>query len=1203
MDVSQTGYRSFYCHWIDSIVTHWHYDSAVGIDDMTRYPFVDQHGYANMTSDTYLGWLNNLQAFLTNLRNTLTQSGHGSTKIIYNGLGVDSYPLDTMYSYDGLLWRGLYGTNHGLDLMGYADGGVMEGFHSTAWRNATGGLDIVLGMMSQLRDMGKIFLAGTHYTRDVDLTLSQNFGLPPDTAWRSTSPYPYVSTFYRMQMSYLARFLLVTPNVGSQGVFATSFQPGTSNWQFIPYYRPWDERIGTPLPQYANSYKDSAGMYIRDFTNCMVFVNKDVNSSVVLNPPTAYQLYHYAYGNLDSTHLVDPVAVSGPITLNKMEGTVLFKKIPVDQLLANGTTHVDSVGHWYRSHFVLAKMPRALPLTMNSSEILRASQKVDSSQLKQKYNVWNVDNNVQNHRSISITPAVRSIVSSFQPVATNDTIKTDLLDAPGTTGGKIQFADPWFIDTTDQYGQRNHGMPASFKTRTSPFNPNLSSPYDGSLTYKGVFLNQPIIAGYAYYSVGAPQPDTINGYPSYLWRWTGSSAIFQDSTSTGSQTGVVFTSAGATAKAKYKAHLASSNYQVTGFSYQRRIIRDSLGVYHMFYESTGRTWYCRSTDGVTWGQEKQISTEGYVAGNPSLTVQQYHHLIALVWEEYLVQSGQSTHNLMARLVDPVVWPPNGTNTTLYTVSAGVPTSLLFSPVVASGRASSQYFLVVWYDPTSAQMMAKLRSDSSGTWYGSFTLRMGSISSVSLAPISVLGAKQPNAWQIVWIEGGNLYHADIQFSLSPSLTNTYLVAPGDAETITIQSPSTSAFTTGGLGGTSVTWRDWSSGLGKSVIGYREWVMNQGWGTTTFWSIKTMFYSLPTVSTNHQSDRKAIVWVKDPDQTKQLTFVKYENSAWSNPVTLATGLNPTLSVGWSNPNPRTEINLSTGGTLPYVIQQNSITFSTQGLNAAQGGSLGTQITEGRGGRLYTDSGTLSLVVLSADLDGNPVSFAPLSDTLVVQDASMFSSALRTTTFSGTGTLSVQVLYNGWGKLAQSSQISLVAKDTSTKATLATVATFSGIMDTAQTVSFALNYPGRNIILAFQPVGTTAQTLYNAERWFLIQEATPAGGASQGLLATPSIESNPLPRTFGLPQNYPNPFNPTTTMRYELPSDAHVHLKVFDLLGREVVTLVEGDVSAGYQQTQFDAGKLASGVYFYRMDARSLDRAKPGMFTSVKKMLVVK
>ncbi len=74
-------------------------------------------------------------------------------------------------------------------------------------------------------------------------------------------------------------------------------------------------------------------------------------------------------------------------------------------------------------------------------------------------------------------------------------------------------------------------------------------------------------------------------------------------------------------------------------------------------------------------------------------------------------------------------------------------------------------------------------------------------------------------------------------------------------------------------------------------------------------------------------------------------------------------------------------------------------------------------------------------------------------------------------------------------------------------------------------------------------------------------------------------------------------------EKPSDAYVQLKVFDVLGREVVTLVDGDVSAGYQQIPFDAGKLASGVYFYRMDARSLDRAKPGMFTSVKKMLVVK
>ncbi len=112
-----------------------------------------------------------------------------------------------------------------------------------------------------------------------------------------------------------------------------------------------------------------------------------------------------------------------------------------------------------------------------------------------------------------------------------------------------------------------------------------------------------------------------------------------------------------------------------------------------------------------------------------------------------------------------------------------------------------------------------------------------------------------------------------------------------------------------------------------------------------------------------------------------------------------------------------------------------------------------------------------------------------------------------------------------------------------------------------------------------------------------------SGESALAAVSDLRKQLPKEFALQQNYPNPFNPTTTIRYELPVDAHVQLKIFDILGREVTTLVDGDIQAGYQEVQFDAGRLASGVYLYQMEARSLDAAKPGIFTSVKKMILVK
>ncbi|MBK7141499.1 MAG: T9SS type A sorting domain-containing protein [bacterium] len=98
----------------------------------------------------------------------------------------------------------------------------------------------------------------------------------------------------------------------------------------------------------------------------------------------------------------------------------------------------------------------------------------------------------------------------------------------------------------------------------------------------------------------------------------------------------------------------------------------------------------------------------------------------------------------------------------------------------------------------------------------------------------------------------------------------------------------------------------------------------------------------------------------------------------------------------------------------------------------------------------------------------------------------------------------------------------------------------------------------------------------------------------------EQSTVPRQFALAQNYPNPFNPTTTISYTLPRRANVILEVFNLLGQRVATLVNGEQSAGDHRVEFDAsggtsGRLASGLYFYRLEA--------GEIRETRKMLLVK
>lgn len=100
--------------------------------------------------------------------------------------------------------------------------------------------------------------------------------------------------------------------------------------------------------------------------------------------------------------------------------------------------------------------------------------------------------------------------------------------------------------------------------------------------------------------------------------------------------------------------------------------------------------------------------------------------------------------------------------------------------------------------------------------------------------------------------------------------------------------------------------------------------------------------------------------------------------------------------------------------------------------------------------------------------------------------------------------------------------------------------------------------------------------------------------GLLAVNPV-STEIPVNFALYQNYPNPFNPVTRINFDLPEDAFVTMKLFDILGREVRTLVSQNLKAGMFYTELNASDLSGGVYFYKIEA--------GEFVESKKLVLVK
>jgi hypothetical protein len=137
-------------------------------------------------------------------------------------------------------------------------------------------------------------------------------------------------------------------------------------------------------------------------------------------------------------------------------------------------------------------------------------------------------------------------------------------------------------------------------------------------------------------------------------------------------------------------------------------------------------------------------------------------------------------------------------------------------------------------------------------------------------------------------------------------------------------------------------------------------------------------------------------------------------------------------------------------------------------------------------------------------------------------------------------------------------------------------------------------QNQSFQFQVIGNPQAIVFDPENWIL----------KNNTIITEAEEFY-QPLSYSLEQNYPNPFNPKTVIGYQLPVRGNVSLKVFDILGNEVATLVNGQVDAGKHKVDFDASGLNSGVYFYKLlvsDLQGKD-GKAEEFVETKKMILLK
>ena len=139
------------------------------------------------------------------------------------------------------------------------------------------------------------------------------------------------------------------------------------------------------------------------------------------------------------------------------------------------------------------------------------------------------------------------------------------------------------------------------------------------------------------------------------------------------------------------------------------------------------------------------------------------------------------------------------------------------------------------------------------------------------------------------------------------------------------------------------------------------------------------------------------------------------------------------------------------------------------------------------------------------------------------------------------------------------------------------------------------GKTVLKVGNKIGSLTGIVYYSFNQYKFVPRTNADFVNVTLTGVNEQPASVIPASYTLNQNYPNPFNPSTTIRFALPTAGQTTLRVYNLLGQEMATLVNDVMPAGVHSVRFNASSLSSGVYFFRIES--------GSFRAVKKMMLVK
>ena len=845
-------------------------------------------------------------------------------------------------------------------------------------------------------------------------------------------------------------------------------------------------------------------------------------------------------------------------------------------------------------------------LSVNSSQVnsgesipLETGNSYNERTNNERFSNWNNYGYTYKHNQWNNEPNKKFLSSDFEATVSNNDQKAFYkslnyakvevrLEGEQITGkGEGYFQDPWYVLSD---GSQPGNYWKDFNSYYEPIGKEGASE-------KGVFLNQGADWTPPYYSVQAlsSQQDTLPGIgirDFYFFSWDYDENKISLQNPLYATTGVVFKQADATLTANLKGHLLSNNQNALSGGSQRRLVRTENGIYHLVYESMGVIWYTHSNStnfNGSWSAEAGVE----IGKNPSMDFN--YNTVRIVCEKSDADSS---------IIEMITIDPDYNNPPDYEYEDVIHFPLSYygnaKPVISTGSVLTyiayrknvtdgihqvcRFYQGIWNDQIISGTNADCMNPSIAGAGEDIHLVCANNSR-----IEYIFCYKKNAWEYhspEYISDGSGNNANGNPCIT--LANGYPVVSW------IGSYSSSGInkSTGEVG------RD----IPPMVVARRR---GSSWGS--FFKSGSDVVSVNSNSSNNSTEQTVIAWSEGTTQNYTSNWVRRVDTAYSDPHNLSSnGVQTQVSNG-TDLTDMGGVLLSTA-TTPYDLPLLTTDFNQLFPGGPGGtGKIKSHINLGYGREgIISKNGVEFLFDIGDVIAGDSViKFIYRPDTLSYASAEELNEVVRTENFplnpsaefyftdfyyvlnpgAADTLLSGDDLVNFKAELVDAGSGSIVG-------------TFDNVTYTKEQLTEHNNVSYRVDCSNITPGSyylRLVTTVQGDAEYSLADVQNNADELAKHSYNEIVYDGTKLPETYDLSQNFPNPFNPATTINYQMPENGFVTLKIYDILGKEVATLVNEQKTQGRYSVNFDASRLASGVYIYQIRVND--------YVSSKKMLLLK